>query len=756
MTLLTYLHKFPRTSLAIFSLLWLTLFVFLLVIYPVHRKNVVLELETNTPSYLRIFWGTYGESYSHARSAFILTKTGRHLYTFHVDGRAPIEKLRIDPTVKSNEWLSICQFRLTQPGYEKIHLVSDELEKMKPINGIGEFKLDGKRLYFQTTHKDSQLEYKPKNNLLEGGARYQTRVVRALNLALLTTVICAVLAFSAVLLVRLSSPCKSVFDGLGHMSLSPLANRENRAFRLLPVATFLVAIFLLGWFLNLVYSAIGDVNVFGSSQAPHSDALMWFRGTVHYLDGMTFKTYRPTVNLFFGAIYSLFESVQSIPLWGVLFFCLNVLVFILVAGLRNRLFMILLLWLFVAAFKQLIEPLNVGQLMVEFLPFSFVLFGVIMTGLGLKERYPLSLLLSGVGIFFVGAAIALRGVHLLGGLMLVGIVFLVFWQKGRRGAALSAPLLLMTPLALDICLQQLYGAENNGLFSLFCFYHDPSSSYTVGGKHLLRALALPSSEVILNYGRFLFSFQGLEVWDANIKDLTNQGITILCSPGFLTILFTSSFVSLVVDRFFLLTPSASMGRYRILQHCIHVLLFPVLYLLAPGYGYILLLVYCTVLLVASYWGGLYMTCGFLTIFIGGVVFFAMLGMPGGDRVSATYLFALPAGWLSYLVESKWSGRKKSAAGLISFGILNCCAILFLYLGSIFIPPPQIARLEPGTVLKLSDDSTIDRSLFYTSDGQIFYTHFAPDISGMNRYVELNCPKGIFNGSYNVPCQLVLE
>uniref|UniRef100_UPI004055D735 hypothetical protein n=1 Tax=Candidatus Electrothrix sp. TaxID=2170559 RepID=UPI004055D735 len=345
MAILTHLNKIPRFSLAIFALLWLALFVFLLAVYPVHRKNVVFELETSAPSYLKIFWGTYGESYSQARSAFILTKAGRHFYTLHVDRRAPIEKLRVDPTVKNDEWLSIYQLRLNQPGYEKIHLASDDLEKITPVNGIEEFQLDEKRLYFHTTHKDPQLEYKPNNALLEGVPRYQTRLVRALKLVLLTTALCAAIALSIALLVRLGAPCKRAFEGLSHISLSSSGSHENRIFRLLSVATFLAAVCLLGWLMNLVYSAMGDVNVFGTSGAPHSDALTWFRGTVHYLDGMAFKTYRPTVNLFFGAIYSLFETVQSIPLWGVLFFCLNVLVFILVAGLRNRLFMISLLWL---------------------------------------------------------------------------------------------------------------------------------------------------------------------------------------------------------------------------------------------------------------------------------------------------------------------------------------------------------------------------------------------------------------------------
>jgi len=143
------------------------------------------------------------------------------------------------------------------------------------------------------------------------------------------------------------------------------------------------------------------------------------------------------------------------------------------------------------------------------------------------------------------------------------------------------------------------------------------------------------------------------------------------------------------------------------------------------------------------------------MYIGAGILFAMMGMPGKDRVLASFAFTLPLGYLLFLIEDYrlfLISRKKQ---LIVLVMVNVLTLSFLYAGQMILPMGQNGfALKEKTVRKISDDAQLNLSLYYSDTGLIFYTPHDSYKVGENRsYSEIHCSHGGFNASFRSPCSI---
>jgi hypothetical protein len=739
----------------LFASIWLGYFGILILAFPSYRTHVEIDFYTDTASFLKVFWPDNAGRISERHSTFIKTRKGRHVYSFFFDADHPLHELRIIPTKKPAVIMSFHRLSLQRGSFPTHSFSKKSLAIIQPSQRINRFsEASQDAIHFVSKGKDPELSivfepiiFNNRADTLSGVLQYMTKGLISLLLGIGT----ASLAYLTKVWLQIATKYQNQAESPYNDVALKLENRLPRFFAMMvKVAALLTICYLIFRIINV----FGTRNIFGTANAPYSDAFLWLRGTLHYLDGLPFKTYRPTINLFFASIYSGFARIHAIPFFSIIYLTLNLFLFVVLIKREQTITLLSIGVFFLLFFNKTILPLNVGQLMIDFLPFSMTLVGLLLTTIGLKyadSSKKWSIAVCSVGLLLLGIASAVRGVQLLGGILVVLMVMIVWWHKTWRHWSVLALIIFLLPLVVDVSLQKLYGAENNAIFSLFGFYNDISHAYTKQGKIILRQFNIPYSEVMLTYLRYLFSPQGLRIFLDYLEQNLTLAIQIVFTKTFYLLFGATTLLS--IARQLLQGPPCRINPVIYPIIAVHFVVLPVLYNIFPDIFSSILFAYSIVLIWISFGFRYYATSCFLSLFIGGSILFAMLGQPGGERVAAGFIFALPLSWITLIIDSGETRFTCFKPVLGASLIINILLILSLYTFHLLLPLPDATRLERMSAIKISEDQLLNLNLYYAEGGIVFYTEMSSDpVGSIKIFTEIDCPDGTFNSSFYSPCK----
>jgi len=499
----------------------------------------------------------------------------------------------------------------------------------------------------------------------------------------------------------------------------------------------------------------------------------------YFNKGSIYPLYRPTIGIFFSSIYSVSDQIYCIPLFSIILFFINMLLIFLLFDQRMKIYLTLLLLFLLLFFHKLVDELNLGQLTIDFLPFVFTIIGIFFTGWALKNKKIQTHFLY-TGLFLLGIASAVRGVQLIGGFIIVITAMIMIWKRANKINIIFPPLIFLVPMIFDMYLQNISGAENNGIICFFCFYSDHHHFYTRACKYIYRTMELSHTEVLVNYFKFIFTQEGFWTLFEYIEDLLIANLTIFKSKYYLALLILSTgiltlknfsndcFIRLkyafahvlnknsLKDQFACATPLPRQNpafNFFMIKVLVHVIIMPVSVWAFPQYAVVIFLSYLVFLFIIALLSGLIFTSICLSLYLGGVLLFTMMGAPGGERVSCSFAFTLFIGYLFFMIEDN---------GYISFPlpkltnlvlVFNIFIIVFLYAGNFIIPPRSNCYLKDKSLIKISDEARLNRSLYYAKDSDaIFYTERDHEkIGAVISYTKIACPKEGGSNSLRYPC-----
>lgn len=557
-----------------------------------------------------------------------------------------------------------------------------------------------------------------------------------------------------------------------------------------------------------VVLAFHSTSYYGTAGAPYLDALLWLEGGLSFLFDLQPPNYlyRPTIGIFWSSILAATGQVKMIPI----FFICSLFAFVAAALFLVRDYSLrkaLILWLVVSAGSfQTWFDLNIASTNLDLASFAFTITGVILllvdTG-GTPVRVRALI----VGSLCLGIAAAVRGPMIFGGGIMI-LMRLAMIARYRLRIGFVICLVFFAPFILDVALQRYFGAINNGFMGLFCVYYDPSHTWTFPchSEYLKRQ---PSGgEVLDGYVQFLFTAKSGWFLFENATLRILQDFAPLQHTAILLLLLLGGVFSFLTgnnsghfdstDKWGLQTSTwcATDGMQIRRWPTLHKTLLVVCSLLIVKWssgdilraglpifsaataagklrwssGDILWaaipLVWLSLAFGASlrlrYWRPLMCFSGY----IAGTAFLTLIGLTF-DRLQSTFSFLLYLGVALLITESYSSlapvaGNQKNAGESLSWGVL--VTIIFLYAGN-FLFSSNLRNTYKREVyghhiaMKLSDDASLDRSLYYTGDRKIIYTHYDElPIGAVRGYSRLaldtiidNCPLNFNgNGSYLHP------
>ncbi len=735
-----------------------------LITSPLQRAELQVSLESPVESFFRVYWAADGQRFSARRSAFVAYHEGVEILRLKLGNLHNIAKISIVPTRKPTS-VTLKALSIAQPGFKTIHFrSSQELAKFIPEGDVRMLTVEDDALQLSSSGYRARLNVALFPLVDPEGLVPQRIVQLAVFYLLPALVISTLLLIAFALLVQGLQLLKEWYPEhtSGNKDKDDVTTCQSGN-GILNGLYVLVSLILITVLFVKIYPLYFGSNIFGSRNAPHSDAFVWLRGAIHYWHELPFKTYRPTVNLFFSSIYALTGKTAAIPLFSILLLGLNVGLLLMSKKRIVRLFLLTFLGLLFAFSNELLVPLNLGQIMIDFPSFIFTLFGIFLVGYGLKCRYIDGAMLF-VGLFFLGVAAAVRGVQLGGGVIIVLGIMALAWERRQWRKAVWPGLIFLFPIIFDFYLQKKYGTVSNGLLLLFCFYHDSHHTFTKASKDLFWLLDLSGREVLINYFGFLFSLEGIRVLGGYISDILFSSLDILQSRIYSLCLFSTGL--LMICRLFLPIDKKKVGQLdsplmsrlkglELIRISLHCFVIPGLVWIFTEYSAAIFGCYLLWLLFLGSGLRLYLTTVTLALYLGSGMLFAMMGMPGKERVLASFTFTLPLAYFLFLVEERDLLLDSRSRSLTLFVFLNFAILLFLYGGSRILPIGKKGfDLSEKSVQKVSEEPSKDRALYYTDDGRIFYTRQDDYPVGSSRsFNEIQCNDGMSNKSWKKPCTI---
>lgn len=461
---------------------------------------------------------------------------------------------------------------------------------------------------------------------------------------------------------------------------------------------------------------------YGTSWAPFSDALgPWLHGGINYyfLNAPMDYLYRPTVGVFYAAILSAFEQVQLIPYffeaWLVVLFA--GLFFWTPVSMRAA----MCAWAFLAwiGFDQQLKPLAPGSQMIDFPSFVFTFAGLILVARTMQREIP-GMWQFLCGMLFLGIAATIRGPLLLGGPIILLTCFAKLFRTSRMEIFLMGAAALATPLLVDLAIQKQFGTMNNGVNNVYCFYSEPTHSWTPACFDRYKAGHFDDRDVLTNYYDYVKSPEGSTVvadfvkgrLKADLPSLLNRNV--LIAAGLLALMALLRFpwrtrwggtegglvLRIALAAGFLAWFNANKDNPDLW------IPVAVVFLISMAIFSLLFELYATRVMILSY--------------ICGLTFLSLLGLVYFERIAATFTFGLMMA-LFLFVSERGDEASTSGENIWSgefFAFLNTCVIVFLYLGNFVIHNPTKALYRDhvagkAAAIKISEDPRIDRALYVT-------------------------------------------
>lgn len=560
--------------------------------------------------------------------------------------------------------------------------------------------------------------------------------------------------------------------------------------RLVGVALFLVLLVVAG--LSVTAFTAPSPSFYGTARAPHSDALTsWLSGTLgFYFDGISHNALvvRPLIPVMFSSILTVTGSIGSIPLVFAGFYATALLaVFPLLDG-RERLALTLLAGLLLTARDQLIAPLWPDTLNTDFPAFALTTIGLLLaliplgsapTEGGQKEgglAAPLLALLM-MGWLFLGFAATIRGPALLFGPALLALTLLRVWISWRRWrAALTTAGLASVAFALPVLgdgvLRAAVGSVSQGLVALYAFYADPGHNLTNEAYFRFVAEQPTAAEVLQNYIAFLLSAEGRSVVMGIALERTGFDGDFLLATGFPLLLTGAWLTNVAVSAL-----ERDGGLRQALLDPVKLALLALALAATTGVPGLspaeMALGLTAVTLLGGAAHGRVMPVGFALVYLLGTLFIVLTGGKLINRVVHSYILALYAGPLWLLLGETprvWAAGRRRLAGAVAGTaggfILALCAVGFL-------APTSMKALYWNEVvgrnaaIKLSEDTTLDRALYYSGAREILYTRAdGVPVGTVRRFTAFENPNGLignpeqleglrgFNALFNNPGRFI--
>jgi hypothetical protein len=502
---------------------------------------------------------------------------------------------------------------------------------------------------------------------------------------------------------------------------------------------------------------------FGTARVPVSDALEpWLHGSLSYYfhHEPTPMLYRPTVGLIFSSLLSSFGSLHLdwIPVFFACFLFATLALYFWSAPPALAAPVVLLLVFSALEFGKVVTPLNVGTLHVDFLSFVVTFSGLLFFILAFG-RHPVSLVASSVGFLLLGMAAAIRGPLMLGGpVLLLGALFFLPRRVRARGILLFCACFFF-PLVVDWTIQKSHGLVNNGLIACFSFYSDPQHTWTAEANAAYDLLKLSPSEVLVRYGTFVSSPEGLKIVSGYFfQQLYSDASLVVASRNYVVVLLALLCVPLVRGGWSSRqsggneTPSSGGDKVAFRGTLIVRVIVPSLLLLlialVPGAGGLLATALVSWMIIASIWLRLHFAAACLLTYSLSLLFLSLLGFAWLPRLSLTTSFCLPLGLYFFLLQNPTGvaeagpARPLFASSLAAAGIL-----LWLYVANFLVPTPVKRTFHEkvdgrSAAIKISNGPEFDRSLYYTGDRQLLYTFADPSLVGtVRQYERIETPSG---------------
>lgn len=505
---------------------------------------------------------------------------------------------------------------------------------------------------------------------------------------------------------------------------------------------------------------------FGTARAPYSDALgPWLLGGLHAFFGVQQidYLYRPTIGWFWGSIIALTHRVYFIPL--VFFGAWVLIIFTFLMLWRNtNLGLTLSLWIgwLAISFDNSFLPLSPMSLTVDLASFVLTALGVLLIILGAEGKKLLTLpCLVGGGV--LGIAAAIRGPMILGGLVFIFCILGIYRKNDLKMIVITS-IAFLSPIVLDVVMQNFYHVYNNGLISLFCLYSDITHAWNGECHRRFLELRPGLGSVIVDYLNFVSSGSGFSVLLGGLLGRVERDSDVFSTKVWASLLLI---LSLYNGWKIWKTIKIKDGRTKDLR--VHIASIWSLFVfwtffLAARYSstskavLALFLVSACCIIAVKY--KLSLPFSLILSYSTACVFLTSLGLWAYDRVALTFSFLLHLGALLLITQSfETTGELKDEANPRAVAALSWLVIIMfagLYTCWAWWPndlrSQYVAKIDGRKMaVKISDDKMLNRSLYFTGGHVLVYTNADELMIGSIRpYSDFVYPSRFWNESFIHP------
>ena len=490
---------------------------------------------------------------------------------------------------------------------------------------------------------------------------------------------------------------------------------------------------------------------YGTAWAPYSDALgPWLAGALSILfeQPPPDYLYRPTVGYFWASILAATGRVEAIPFFfAAWLFALLAAAAGFATDARVRRAMVIALGVVALSFGQTWASLFISSTNVDMPALAFTATGVLLLCWGTGEDSRPALW---AGCLCLGIAAAIRGPMLLAGLPILA-VRLALLERACARTILPAAILFVLPLVIDAWLQRRFGVTSNGLMAMYCFQWDPTHTWTPACNESFLARGADATAIASDYSGYLASPDGFTVLRGAFYRRVARDVVPLAEWTVLGMLLAAGW----------LAGAARLERGRRLadepwvRAAVIVAVLAVVRALGswPPWS---AAAGVSIVLAAAAWLRAWRAVMCLAGYVAATLFLCLLGLAQYDRLQQTFSICLYLGLALAMVETGANpdARARPAARLAA-PAAAALAILFLALGHLGPSRWRDAYLRevhgrPGVAIKLGADPRVDRSLYQSGQGQLFYTTSdALPVGSVRRYRGLSANRGA-NESFRQP------
>jgi len=527
------------------------------------------------------------------------------------------------------------------------------------------------------------------------------------------------------------------------------------------------ALIMACWFVALLHPlfkespAAINAQEFGTPHAPYSDGLgPWLDSSMnYYVSGKPLSyIYRPTVALFYSTIISMTGSIASVPVaWIVLLLASSCAFFVLMDW-PHRVVLVGIFAAFGIFFEELTVWLHPATHMVDFWPMAMTFVGIWFIALGEDGERP-SVSATATGFLLLGIAGCVRGLPLASGAALLLFVAPGRLRRRERGVLALLVVSFAAPFVVDSIVQKINGTISEAPVPFYSFYSDPQHALTVTADTRYLNDRPPLGEVYAHYFRFLFSPPGIRIFLNNCGLVMSQAARLATSTVFLATLAALAILGQLAGRGG--KPASSLpGAGKAKATVLWAIAIAAAVMLRPEtkFG---LLIFAALVGASVLYGiltGRRLAAMLAVAFCATLAFHAALGLVNGQRLYASYEFLLFASLAAAVCERPHTSalRPRLLPGIAWAALAG---ILIGYTGNFWIRTGYKASLRaalaaPRTVMKVSNSEPLDRSLYLTNDGYVFYTRYDPLPFGtVRRFRRLPLPEGAGCPTLIHPCDV---